>query len=319
MVVADVAVTGERRVDHAVDQQQPGTIQLRRRVESDISAAGSRARAPDRRGDHHRRARTLGAGDDIDRVDPLDPARRFLSLGDEVDRSRGRIDDRRRGDADLRFEVVAAVRARGTDVERPQRRGRRRVVGVEGVDGVVLGRDVDHVVDLRVGHRQTADVERLRIDLSVDGAREQQAELGGVDVGGRQLGLLQVRARASVVVSVGRDRVGRAAGRSTRAPASPRLPSPHRRFRPARRPRPTGAARAGAIRPRRERRRLRAAPALPRCHRCRRRPRTADRVAAVAVGRAAVRRRGPGAAGRRAHRHHRRERDGPGHLCGHHG
>jgi len=45
---------------------------------------------------------------------------------------------------------------------------RTRVVGVECVDRVVLGRDVDHVLAV-----DAADVERLRVDLSVDGSREE--------------------------------------------------------------------------------------------------------------------------------------------------
>ncbi len=82
-----------------------------------------------------------------------------------------------------------------------------RVVGVEGIDRVVLGGDNHDVVwpGTGAGHAQAADVERLGIDLAVYRVAGDLAEGRGVHVGGCQGRLIEVGAGAELVVVVGED------------------------------------------------------------------------------------------------------------------
>ncbi|TMQ05382.1 MAG: hypothetical protein E6J90_49180 [Deltaproteobacteria bacterium] len=77
-------------------------------------------------------------------------------------------------------------------------------VGVERVDHVVGGRDVDdvppHATDEEVG-----DDERLRVDVALDVVVEQAPELSRVDVRGREQRLAQVGAGPRRVVPAGED------------------------------------------------------------------------------------------------------------------
>ena len=59
-----------------------------------------------------------------------------------------------------------------------------RVVGVEGVDGVVLRRDKHHVMKAATGNVDVGQIQRLRIDLPVHRIRKQFSECGRID-GGR--------------------------------------------------------------------------------------------------------------------------------------
>ena len=79
----------------------------------------------------------------------------LFRLRHDVQRAAGGIDDRRAGNADFRRDVTALAGFAGWDrrnasprideADAPQRR-RAAAVRVEGVDRVVLRRDVDHVV-----------------------------------------------------------------------------------------------------------------------------------------------------------------------------
>ena len=73
-------------------------------------------------------------------------------------------------------------------------------VGVEREHGIVLGRDVDHVVDALPRNGDVRDVERRCEGVAVELVVEQLAEAGRVHVRRRENGLLEVLARAQVVV-----------------------------------------------------------------------------------------------------------------------
>jgi hypothetical protein len=74
--------------------------------------------------------------------------------------------------------------------------------GIERVDAVLVGGDVDHVVDAAAWNRHAGDIERLRVDLVVDRAFEQLAEFAHVDVGRREHRFVEVGASAGGVVMV---------------------------------------------------------------------------------------------------------------------
>ena len=76
------------------------------------------------------------------------------------------------------------------------------VVGVEGIHTVVLCGDEDDVADAEPGDVQVRDVQRLRVDVSVNGIGEQVSERPGDDVGRSQHGLGEVLAGAGVVVAL---------------------------------------------------------------------------------------------------------------------
>src|SRR5438128_1664555 len=82
----------------------------------------------------------------------------------------------------------------------PERRGGLRVVGVEGVDVVAHGGDVDGIA-LSLRERDVGNVEGLGVDLALHLALEQLAEASGGRNGiRRQDALGQVRPRPCVVV-----------------------------------------------------------------------------------------------------------------------
>ena len=86
----------------------------------------------------------------------------------------------------------------------PQRVGRCGGVGIEGVDAVVFGADVDDIARL-VGNGQAMNVKRLRIDLAVQPARIEFTKLARVDVGGRQHKLAEVGTCAETVIVLGKN------------------------------------------------------------------------------------------------------------------
>src|SRR5262249_11903856 len=131
---------------------------------------------------HGRRAdgrggQDLDAGGDVERVDLLHVGKRavgvrILSLGDDEEPVRPRVDHRTSGDADLGHDVGRlddGVGAAGDGID-PVGRVDEAVlpelntgIGVEGIDAVVLGRLVDDIVDATIGQRDLVDVERLGI------------------------------------------------------------------------------------------------------------------------------------------------------------
>ena len=84
-------------------------------------------------------------------------------------------------------------------------RARGRVVGVEGIDAVVLGGHDQDVVDRAVAHGHLADLQGLGIDLAVDRVMEEPPEARRVDVLRRQRRLVQVGAGYGIVVVIRED------------------------------------------------------------------------------------------------------------------
>ena len=141
-------------------------------------------------------------------------------------------------------------------------------VGVVREHGVRLGRD-EHDVVLRAADRQARQIERLRVDVPVDHAREQQAELAAADVrdgqrrsrrGSRRCG----RCRSGWSRPRRRTRRCRRAG--GRAAAVPTCPPRRRPSRPDRRRRPAPRRPSSRRGPRRRWSRPRCRP-LPPCRR----------------------------------------------------
>src|SRR5262249_31552301 len=143
--------------------------------------------------------------------------RLLLHPGDDVERLRGPVDDGRAGDAENRVDVgdLDVLEGDGRDAVRrvdeavlpedavvPRARG--RVVGVEGVDAVVLRGHEQDVVDLSA-YAQVADHQRLGIDLAVDRVAEEPAEARRVDVLRRQRRLVQIGPGPGRIVVVRED------------------------------------------------------------------------------------------------------------------
>ena len=196
-----IAVRGPRDVDGAVIEEQARALIVRSRVERDVVLrVAPVARAGDAGLDEQRAAGPLAAVAHIDRVQPLDERAALLRPRDEVHRLRQRVDDRRSADPDVAGEVdvgaagLADVGAgHGDDagrgvrvVDAPQRRRGRRIVGVERVDAVVVCGDVHDIADAETGNVDALDVQRLRVDLVVNSALEELAELADVDVRRRE-------------------------------------------------------------------------------------------------------------------------------------
>ena len=141
------------------------------------------------------------AGEDIQGAEFLHVVRTarvvrlLLLLADDVDRLRSQVDDGRCRDAVRRPDAVVldVLGGDGRDALRrvdeavlPEDavvlRARGRVVGVEGVDAVVLrGHDQD-VVDLAVVHAHLADHQGLGIDVAVDLVAKELSEARRVHV-----------------------------------------------------------------------------------------------------------------------------------------
>ncbi len=77
-------------------------------------------------------------------------------------------------------------------------------IGVKGVKAVVLGGDVEHIMDA-LGYGQGRNVERLGVHLAVHGDRRQFAERRLLHICRGQGGLLQILTGAGVVVMPSED------------------------------------------------------------------------------------------------------------------
>ena len=217
-----IAVRGPPGVDHAVGEEQRVALGVLLRVEDHDGpvAAGALARVGDRRVDRLRRD-LVRAGGDVHGVEALEVGGgapdHLLAHRDEIDRAGGRVDHRGVGDPDHRRDLVGApVVGRDLPGGQDGRRGARGSVvpedragvGVEGVEAVVLGRDIQDVVDALAGDRHAGHVERLGVDLAVDAVDAEQAERARLDVRRRQDRLARVQAVARGVVVIGQD-IGR--------------------------------------------------------------------------------------------------------------
>ncbi|MBZ5609891.1 MAG: hypothetical protein LAP38_16645 [Acidobacteriia bacterium] len=116
---------------------------------------------------------------------------------------RRQIDHRRAQDAHFR-QNAAVVERRGRNgrpqVHLPQRRSALGQVCVDRVHAVVSGRDIDDVVSALTENTYSADIQRLRVNSTVDrkGAEFSKAVLA--DQFRLELGFTQVRVGARVVV-----------------------------------------------------------------------------------------------------------------------
>src|SRR6266550_41142 len=107
----------------------------------------------------------------------------LLGGGQHVKRSTVAVDYWCAGNADLRVDRRVQIGGwnrrhalgRVEETDGPQSRT-GLIIGVEGVDGVVLRRDVDHIVVLSV-YWDLIDIKRLGEDLPVERVREQFAKI----------------------------------------------------------------------------------------------------------------------------------------------
>ncbi len=152
----------------------------------------------------------LGAGGEVERMQALMVAPGgILAHADGEECAVGAavaVDDWRRGDADFGRDLPAAVVvaggfARGEDGDVPELRAG---VGVEGIDGGVLGGDVEDVVEC-VADDDVRHEERLRVDAAVCGEEADFPEGGGGYVCRSEDGLLRVEAGPREVVVPGGD------------------------------------------------------------------------------------------------------------------
>ena len=207
VVVVLVAVRRESHGQHALGQRQPDAVLVLDRIEHDLAAGRAVARAIHRqrlsvRIEAHvdRAAGLVYAGRQIQRVQQVFEGAVGVALRGQIDGVRRGIDDRRAADPDQRLRVHAGRRRHPRRLDagaRPQQIP--GAVGVERVDVVRLGGDVD---DVLAGDR-LRDVQRLRVDLPGHRVRMQLAEAPGVNVRRGEDRLAQVRARARQIVVLG--------------------------------------------------------------------------------------------------------------------
>ena len=141
----------------------------------------------------------------------------LFGLGFDVNRARGDVDYRRAGDADLRNQIAAFPGVKGghsrhtgcrideTDLPERRRVCAEVVIRVKGVDAVVLGRDKQDVVSSFAGDGKIGQVERLGVNVPVDGLRKEFTETVYVDVRQREDRFVGVLPGPRVVVMVGQN------------------------------------------------------------------------------------------------------------------
>ena len=199
----EVAETGKAGVHVAVRHDQPGALTVDRGVEPHrVGRRGVDDAAHDR--GRHAVAQIAQA----EGMNAIHWAAVFQRIGDRIERLGGDVDHRRRGDADGMAVVEAAAgqhraRHRRAEIDVKQFLAGRRV---EGIDAVVLGRDIDDVGDGGMAFdRLVADDQRLGIDLVVEVERAQQPEALARDFARRELFLGAVPAGAQGVAVIGGD------------------------------------------------------------------------------------------------------------------
>ena len=132
--------------------------------------------------------------------------------GHQEDRAGRAIDHRRAENADVADHVQVGVVGDVGDRDRrdpghlvrevahPQRRS--GAIGVEGVDAIVHCRDIEDIARAAPGDLHGGKIKRLGEDGAIHVIAVELAEGGGLDIGGVQRGLLQVRSGRRGVVPV---------------------------------------------------------------------------------------------------------------------
>jgi hypothetical protein len=225
MIGSVVPVSCESNVDMTVKQQQTGAIEFPFRLKGDASIDAADAAPRYGRLNDDRAPRFLVPSEQIERVQAMNIGAILFGLAHHIESIRGAVDHRRRGDSDLRHDVVGSKIAAGNG----GRAGGRTVsciqqahlpellafIRVEGEYTVVLRRH-EHDIVRNTRQVQPADVEGLCVDIPVDAVGIQLAECRGIDVRGIELCFSGVLAGARRVVTprghIDR-RMGRKAGR----------------------------------------------------------------------------------------------------------
>ena len=124
-------------------------------------------------------------------MQPLKIGAILFGFGHEIKGGAGKINHRGGGNSNHIIDVgdSAAGLLPGhtwSEVGLPVRGGGIGVVGIESINRILHGGHIDHIVRSLSRNVDVGNIERLGIDLSVYGTREQLAKLTGVHIGGRQ-------------------------------------------------------------------------------------------------------------------------------------
>ena len=145
----------------------------------------------------------------------------FLGLRDHIQCASQGVDDGGPGDADFRHDVGAQIRRRAVDVPRgnrgdslaginethPPQLADAAVVGVEGVDAVMLRRDEHHIAEALPRNRDVREIQRLGVDVSIDRIGKEPLERAGGDVARGESRFAQILTGARPVVVIGQDTI----------------------------------------------------------------------------------------------------------------
>ena len=169
---------------------------MEKRIEGERAIDAGGAGAGDGGGDDGG-SQLVGAGGDVDGMDALEIAAVFLGAHDEIHGAGGKIDDGRGGDADVADDVETVGANYVGDGNRGDARGgvgevvgpeSGGAVGVEGVNDVVHGGDVEDILHTDAGNRDAMEIERLGLRRAADGVRPKLAEGIHADVSGGEGG-----------------------------------------------------------------------------------------------------------------------------------
>jgi hypothetical protein len=183
---------------------------LEKRIIGKCTADVAVARARCTGGQVHRAAKFFRTRGEVERVKTLVESGIIgFALLDDVDRAGERVDHGRAGDADFGNEVGAICIFDGRNGSAALGEQLRMPVtvtgvGIKRVDAIVLGGDVDDIARAEARDVDTRCHERLRVHVPIHAAREQSFEDVGTDIGWCENRFVGVRARAQVVVVVGK-------------------------------------------------------------------------------------------------------------------
>ena len=148
----------------------------------------------------------------VESVQPVIEHSALFRGSDHIKGVAGNVDYRSAGDSNLRQNVAGVDvigRQRGyagigiEKIDTPQRRGSWRI-GVEGVDTVMLCRHDHDIMNSISRDRDLRQVQRLRVNISVNRKRIEPAETRRVHVVGREDRFDRVLTSAGIVVMISR-------------------------------------------------------------------------------------------------------------------